>query len=319
MYGRNTGIPHGPYLVGIARGLNHILGRHGTMIPGVSVLPDLARDSASSNLRLWTQYYRATPNGTTLVSRVVMLPSATIGVPSWYVKVDESAQATQQHSLFGGGSDLADMFYRDQEITVTGDAEHRLDLYTSDHCRVVGWYCWEKDRETLDSTADVMCDWSSIRVGDGIYDSSMQKLYEALVQCWTRCRGYAAQFNVPDPASPVAATSTLTNVWDGSVAWSAVSAGGRVPTAHRASYTGTTIAVTAWALAERTGGAGELTIRWAGTTLNTDITCDGALGIYKATGTISQLAGGEKLDLQLLAPAGTTGNLYAAGIYPFIA
>lgn len=318
MFGRNGAKPHAPLMVTVARAINHMLGRHGTVIPGMGVYPELARDSASSNLRLWTTYYRATPNHATLISRVVLLPSVTVGVPSWYVSVDGTPAATQQHNRFGGGSNLSDLFYRDQEIAVTADGAHRLDLYTSDHCRVAGWYCWEKDRETLDSSSDTMADWSAIKVGGGIYDASLEEIVVALRALWQKMRGHHIGFNVTDPASPIAATSTMTNIWDGTTARASDSVGVRCSTRHRGSYLGTTIAVTAWALAERTGGAGDVTVRFAGNSTNTDVVCNNAIDVYTATGTIDVLAANEKVDVQLHAPAGTTGNLYACGMYPYI-
>jgi hypothetical protein len=136
-------------------------------------------------------------------------------------------------------------------------------------------------------------------------------LHEGLVSPWL-------SWNVDNPASPVVPTTTLTNIWDGSVARTADTVGVTCPTQYRNTYMATTVPVKCWAYAERTSVGGSLTVRFAGAGGNIDVTVNGTLGIFEATGTLVAQSGGDKVDVLASEDvAGTVGNIYAVGIYPY--
>lgn len=310
---RNGLSPHPLYAKSIGRLINHVLARHGTVIPGMEVLPSAARDNANE-LRLWTQYYRATPNGTMLVSEVHLLPAVTgSDDPTFYVKVDGVAQATQ-NAPRGGASTLADVSVRVQEIAVTADAAHQVDLWTNDNCRVVGWYLYEKERTRL-TTGDVYADLAGVVPWRPIYDADWASLQAAMVACWQKVRGCYISHNVDDPAAPIVPTTDWHNAWDQNGTHTASTMGATTPTSYRASLMGGTVPVVCWAYGAKTLGQGDITVRFDDSETTIDITIDGGLGLYTATGNLT--TSDNKVDVLTKLASGVGGSVYAFGMYPY--
>lgn len=324
LYARNGQVPDGIYFRSIARGINHVLARHGTIIPGKSVLPTNTYVYASSpEARLWTTRYCATPNHTTLVSQIVFLksdPDHLAGPSSWYIKVDADAQPTRYHARYrgiGATATLDDVFVETEEITIAASGGHTVSLYVGNYAEVLGWYLYEKDTPTLDGAGSTMVRYAEMLPGRPMYDSSIQELYKGLTKAWDQQRGAYFSWNADDPTAPVAATSTPTNIWDGSTLVTATTIGPRVPTRYRATYTGTQIPVECWVYAARTAGVGTATASFIYSGGEIEVSVDGAARVWTATGYIDQLDDGEKIDVLWSAPAGTSADIYACGMYPF--
>lgn len=332
-YARNNLPPHAPWVRnGLAENLNHLLAQRGPIVPPKAVAPELARNSAS-NLRLWTTRYRASANGTTLVSVVRCIPTddSTQPNPRWYLQVDGVAQADQSHSVYcesGGGKTFTDAFEMVQEVAVTAGTKHTIDLYTDDKCRVISWSLYEKPSYSFFSGVHTYADPSPLPLSP-IFDATMASIRAALDHVWQKMRGITFSWNVDDPASPVAVSSTLaTYLWDSGGATGVVT-----PTQYRNTYANEnllrgiankSIPCYAWVLAERTAGAGNVILRLLGGNHAgagaIDIACNGALGIYESTSfTLLPASGGDTVKAQYLVSAGgTTGNIYAAGVFPLV-
>ncbi len=339
-FARNGLPPHGGLARSIAGGLNHLLARGLTIIPGMEVLPSEVRNTANDE-PLWRTRYRASANGTRLVVVCKLFPTdyAThSGDPSyWYVKIDAvptadvNGNTNQTHfarSATGAGVFLSNMFTMTAEYTVTAGAKHTVELCTSLGCRIQGWYMYEKPRATLTvgtGTPDTVVDDSNIVVTGGIYDADMAGMVTAAEEINQKQRGVHMSFNVTNPAAPIVPTTTYTNPWDATTARSATSVGARCPTQYRNGYMNEaaavgTIPTYCWAYGERTSAGGALYVKFLGAVDNATVTINGALGIYEATTLdIQAISGGDKVDVQVNKDAaGTTGNIYAFGMFPLI-
>lgn len=322
VFGRNGQLPSAPIMRTLARGINHVFARHGTVMSPYSVTPGNAGTYASDT-RVATAYYYAAPNHTKLMSRVMFIPTVDDdhSNPAWHLVLDGVAQTTQQHNrrcAAGAGLTLSDVFYRDQEITVVPGAFRRVDLY-SENAYVIGWHLWESDVQQINAATDSGVSYADLVIGGGIYDATVADFQSALALAWKRCRGSYFCFNVPNPANGIAATTTYTNILDGSTTRTASTVGFRCSTAHRGSYLSDTVDVNAWALVERTGGSGTVTVRFAHETGNIDVECTGTLAICTKAGTLTEFDAGSKVDVQLHAPGGTDGKLYACGLIGYVA
>ena len=316
--------PNGPAVRALARALNHIAGRHGHVIPGMEIPRASARNTASA-LELWRTRYKASPNGTTLVSEVHLIPTdTTAGTPAWYLKVDGTAQTTQTHNArcaAGSGTNLDDVFVRVQEVTVTADAAHDVELWTDDNCRVVGWFLHEKERDTLTIGTDSVVDWSGLQVLAGIFNRDVQALINMAASLQQKIRGVHLSYNVDDHATPLTVTSTTpVNIWD-----SGNTVGVPCPTQYRNTYmdeiAGTLqIPAQAWCYAELNAGPGPYKVRFSATNGDYDISVTGAKGIYTSGSvTLKPLAGHDTVKVKSFVTAGgDTGKLYACGLYPLI-
>jgi len=256
--------------------------------------------------------------------------------PLWYVNVDgvkatdaiTGTQDDQKHRRYcgsGAGKDLDDVFVMNQEIQVTASAKHTLELVTKDKCRVIGWYCREKPRPALVAGTDTMADWTRLEMKRGAYDADVAGLISVMTTLHDKMRALPLSFSVDDPASPIVPTTTATNPWDGTTARTSTTMGVPVPTEFRGSYMeqfAATPAIPAycWAYGERTSGTGSLTVRFIGVNGPTDITINGAAGIYDTTAfTLRPQTGDDKFDVHVFKDAaGTTGNVYSFGCFPLI-
>lgn len=330
---RNGLPPDGAFTRGVAQALNMMMARCGQVIPGKVVLPAQVRDSAS-DLALWRARYRSGPNGTKLVVRVRLLPTQgdinTPPEPAWYIKVDGvstnpdgASDPDVHHYVYGTGATLADAFEMERTYTVSAATAHTITLCTKDHCHVLGWNLWEPERDGLVSGTDAMVDYSRILALSPICDADA---LGAIVTCAAaihdKMRACHLAWSVDDPASPIAATTTATNIWDGDTGGrSTTTVGATCPTQYRNTYIDDVAATyqipaVCWVYAERTGGAGNVSVRFVGENGTTTVTVNGAANIYGSTSlTLKPGAGGDKVDVYLITAAGTTGNLYSAGIY----
>lgn len=331
-----NGLPPSSQLArAIAGNANHLAGRCLQVLPGKEVLPSAARNSGSE-LALWRHRYRASANGTVLVSEVHLIPTQpghAVGASGWYVKVDgskatdaESGSAdTQIHNVHvesGGGENLSDVFVRRQRISVTAGANHSLELWTLNGCRVVGWYLYEEPRSNLVVGTDSVVDPTHLQSMSYVRDSDMANLLNGVVDThYQKTRGQCAWWSADDPATPTNAFGTVAaNLWESTNTVKA-----RCPAEYRNSYAndlaGTdTIDLYAWCYAERTAGAGNVLVRIVTSVGTYDITVNGAAGIYESTAVkLSAAAATDTVKLQYLVSAGgTTGNIYAVGVYPRI-
>jgi len=326
-FARNGLAPSGRDARLIARALNHLIARAGTIIPGMEVLPASARNTASE-LALWRTRYRATANGTTLVNRVQCIPTDdTSGTPTVYVKVDGVAQTSMTHNTrcrSGEGTDLTDIFTLEQEITVTAGAQHTVELWTKDKCRVVGWFMHEKPRDSLAIGTDTVIDYTRILPLSGIYDADVQDLVvDIALEIFQKMRGSHMSWSVPDPASAIVpGSATPTNIWDGSTARTSSTVGADCPTQYRENYmeqfaATPAIATYAWCYAQSDSGSG-IKVRFVGTNGSADITVNGAAGIYSTTSfTLAPSASGDKVDVQAYQNSGT-GKVFSVGMFPLI-
>lgn len=329
---RNRLPPDGQYARALARAFNHLIGRSPIIIPGKEVPASSARNTVS-DLALWRTRYRASPNGTTLVSEVHLLPTenaghAPDGTPKWYLKVDGAAKADQTHNrrcAAGAGTALNDRFIMRQEVTVTAGVKHTVDLWTKDRCRVVGWFLYEKPRDSLVVGADTLADYTRLLPLSPILDVDLDSLYDAATAVWEKVRAHHMSFHVDDPASPIQPTTTATNPWDGSTARTANTVGSVAPTQYRNSYANQllatpTIATVCWAYGRRTSVGGSLTVRFIGENGSADVTINGAEGIYETTSfTLKPQAAGDKFDVHVLKDVGgTTGDIYGFGTFGLV-
>lgn len=311
---------------GVADNLNFLLGRCGQIIPGKEAFGGTIRSSAS-DLALWRRRYRATPNGTTLVCEVHLIPTpTTAGTPRFYVKVDGVSAGDHTHNVrcdLGAGDTLDDIFVERFEIPVSGGAAHNLELWTDDNCRVVGWYLWEKPRtDGLLVGTDTVADPSTFLALNGITAQAVKKLIDGAEAVWKWHRG-AAAWSCDDPASPFTTSSTTpTNIWESGNAVAM-----RRPTQYRNSYrdehTGNNrISAEVWCYAARTAGGGgtSMTVRFTnGAGGTSDITVNGAAGFYTASAA-SLLVAGASVDTitckAFVSGGGVTGEVYDVGFYP---
>jgi hypothetical protein len=322
---RNGTGPSADAMRAMAGNIMHLLGAQGICLPGKTVLPSGTIRNTGSDLALWRQRYRSTPNGTTLISEAHLLPTDTgTSQPQWYVKLNGVAQATQSHNRFvasGKAGAYDDLFISRQEITITGSADQELELFTKNNCRVVGWFCWEKGRggpAALDPAVDSYPSTSYILPLTGIYDVSVADFVAKAGYVWKYHRANHLNWNVDDPATPIAISSTTpTNIWE---------SGGTVhpkcPTQYRDTYSSDLsaspgVATTAWTYASRTSVSGTMTVRFAGALGNTDIAITGAAAFVTGSGSIlKSQAGHDTIEVKaFVSGAGVTGNVYAAGLY----
>lgn len=323
----------------LARSLNHLVARRMRQIPGMEVAPTAARNNAST-LRLWMTRYRASPNGTKLVSEVAYLPTDdTTQSPSYRIDID-SATATADdgnssftHSRYctaGSGTEFNDVAYDSRVFTVTAGAKHTVELYTLAKMRVVGWRIYEQARNSITVGTDQVCDYTYLLPQTGIYDASLASLMSIQQQAFDKL-SYADMSFCVDDANAIPArlgsgiTTAFVNLWDGSAARSTTTVGSRRATQYRNNYAddfaGTdTIPTYAWAYGARTSVGGSLTLRFEGGNGTTDITINGAAGIYESTAfTLLPQAAGDKVDVSIKKDAaGTTGYLVACGCFPLV-
>lgn len=323
----------------LARSLNHIVARRLRQLPGKAVAPTAARDN-NSTLRLWMTRYRASMNGTKLVSEVAYLPTDdTTQSPSYRIDID-SATATADdgnnsftHSRYcaaGSGTTFSDIAYDRRVFTVTAGTKHTVELYTLAAMRVVGWRLYELPRDSITVGTDQVCNYTYLLPQTGIYDASIASLLSIQQQAFDKQR-YADMSFCVDDANAIPArlgsgiTTAFVNLWDGSAARSTTTVGSRRATQYRNNYAddfaGTdTIPTYAWAYGARTSVGGSITVRFEGGNGTTDITINGAAGIYESTSfTLLPQAAGDKVDVSIMKDAaGTTGYLVACGCFPLV-
>lgn len=334
-YFTRNGLPtHGPFARAVAMGVNFLAARCMNVIPGKSVNPSEARNS-SSDLRLWTTRYRASANGTLLRCTVILIPTdTTSGSPYWYLKIDGSEAAdvegeTDHHHDVrvpsGGGLDLDDQFPVTAVFEVTAGAKHTVDLYTDDNCRVIGWYLEEVQRDELEIGTDTLADFRRILTMSPIYDVDVASVMATAKAVLEKQKGIVTSWNVNDPATPIAASSTT----PAKLYESAGTVGSYAPTQYRNTYMDQfaatpSIPTYAWVLAEKTaGGAGDdvqFRIKGGNHAGGVDIAITGALGIYESTTfTLKPQSGGDTVYPEYLVDAGgVTGNIYAWGLIPLV-
>lgn len=330
-FARNGLVPNGQIARTLARQLNHLIGRHGVIIPGFECLPSQARNS-SSELALWRTRYRAGPNGNVLVAEVHCLPTDdTAGSPRWYINVDGSKATDASlggtpdntHNVrapSGGGTSLADVFVMRQRISVTANAKHTLELVTDDKCRVVGWFLREEQRETLTVGSDQLVDYTYLLALSGIYDRDWAKLVDIADQIYNKLRGQHIAWSVIDPSSPITVSSTTpASIWESSNTIGAL-CGTQYRETYSNNYASTlTIPTYAWCYAARTAGAGNGFVRFVGANGTTDITVNGALGEWSSTSfTLKPDAAGDTVKVYAYVEAGTTIQVYSAAMLPLI-
>lgn len=330
-YSRNDAMADGAWArSAIARQAQHLLTRHGLIIPG-KFLPALSgvRNSAA-DLRLWVTRFRSGPVSTTLVVDVSLQPTdTTAGSPGWYLKVDGVSYAIQRHNVRcggGGGGRFDEIFEMRQEIPIIADTTHTLELWTDDNCRVVGWDMHEKPRESLEAGVDTgAVDFRYAVPHSPCFNTPLSDARAALTAAWQKMRGVHLSWNVDDPATPIAVSSTsATDLWGTGV-------GPTAPTQYRNSYANenllrgianVSIPTVVWAYGERTAGAGNVLARFIGDNHGggVDVTINGTLGFYTSTSyTLKPQAAGDVIRVQYLVSAGgTTGNIYAVGCYPLV-
>lgn len=330
-FARNGLPPHGLVARSVGRALNHLIARHGAVIPGMEVLPASARNTAS-DLALWRTRYRAGANGSTLVVNVDLIPTDTgTATPAWYVKVDGTAKADQEHNSFvdsGLGLDFSDIFSMTQEVAVTADTKHTVELWTKNSCRVVGWSMHEKERDELTIATDEVVDYTHLLPLSPILDNSVQDLIKDVsLSIFNKMAGGGFSWNVDDPASGfIPANTTPTNIWDGSTARTANTVGPDIPTQYRENYieqfdATPVIATYCWAYGKKSAGPPNgIKVRFTGAGGTTaDITISGAEGIYETTAFgLVPAAGGDKVDVQCFQDTTGAGELYACGMFPLI-
>ncbi len=331
-FARNGLLANGPFARAIARAVNHLIAMNGQIVPGKSVAPSSARNSAT-DARLWVTRYRAGANGTKLVVEVNCIPTdTTTGTPYWYLKIDGASASdvngvtNQVHgvrSASGAGTDLADIFVMRREYTVTAGAKHTVEIWTKDKCRIVGWFLHEKPRVTLTTGTDTLADYQRLVTLSRIYDVDVNSLVVAATSVYQKLQSMMTSWYVDDPASPIAVSSTsATKLYE-----SAGTVGSFCPTQYRNRYADDFAATLqipcyAWAYMERTGGAGNVLVRLKGANHGSgvDISCNSTLNIYESTSfTLKPQAAGDTMVPEYLVSAGgTTGNLYGLGLLPLI-
>lgn len=315
----------------IARQINHLLARHPTVIPGKNLVGRTIRNSASS-LRLWDTRLKSGVMLYELVVDVQLLPTDTAaGSPRWWIEVDGVSQGDQFHNVrcaAGSGTQFSDVFEMQQTITFSAKAAtHKIELWTDDNCRVAGWDLHEKPREALDIANvafDTFVDYSYALPVSAIRDDIVATSLLLLELVWETQRGQHLSWNVDDPASPIAVSSTVA-----ADLWGASTVGPTAPTQYRNSYANENllggapnklIRTVCWVLGERTAGAGNVIGRFIGDNHagGVDVNVNGALGIYTSSSfTLLPQAAGDCVRMKYLVSAGgTTGNIYAAGCYP---
>jgi hypothetical protein len=327
-YARNDVMANGAWTRNaLARQLNHLLARHGTVVPGKNVFARGPR-SLAGEARLWVSRYRAGPNGTVLVVVVQLVPTdVTTGRPRWYVKVDGVQQADQSHNIRGATTFvLDDVFEMRQQITVQAGVKHTIELWTADNCRVVGWDLHEAPSDTLLVGTDQVANYTYAVPLSPIRSDTMTSLRAAADALWRRARACHMAWNVDDPASPFVVNATSpTPLWGDS------SVGPTAPTAYRNAYanenllggaTTRAIPMVCWAAGSRTSGTGSVLVRFIGANhaSGVDVAIAGTLNIYEATSfTLLPATAGDTIRVQCLtSAASTTGQVLAAGCFPFI-
>ena len=191
-----------------------------------------------------------------------------------------------------------------------------MSLSTIDKCRVIAWALYEKERSTLEGSDQYVGLTRLLPLGK-IVDTDVRDLMSVANTLWQRMRSPYLSWNVDDPASPIVPGTSYANIWDGTAARTANTVGVTCPTQYRQNYMGTTIPVMCWVYGERTSGGGALYVRFVTGADSFSVVVNGALGIYAVAGTVTALSGGDKMDvLAAKDVAGTTGNIYAVGMYP---
>jgi hypothetical protein len=327
-YARNDALANGAWVrSALARQLNHLLARHGTVIPGKGVMSRTPRSVAAES-RLWVTRYRASPNGGMLVVVVHLVPTdTTIGSPRWYVKIDAAKKADQVHNIRGGPDfAFADVFEMRMAVPVQPGVKHTVELWTADNCRVVGWDLHEAPMDTLLVGADTVADYTYALPLSPIRSDTVSSLRAAADVLWRRARACHMAWSADDPDAAVVVSSTSpVPLWGDS------KVGPTAPTIFRNSYgnenllagaTARAIPMVCWAAGARTNGAGSVLVRFSGANhpSGIDVVINGSLNIYESSAfTLLPATGGDAISVQCLTTAAnTTGQVLAAGCFPFI-
>lgn len=333
-YARNDVLANGMWVRNaIMRQIEHLLTRHPTVLPGKNLAGRTIRNSSSS-LRLWSTRIRAPLEYNELVVDVQLLPTdTTAGSPRWWIEVDGVSAGDQYHTVrcaSGSGTQFSDIFEMQQIVPLPAPSqiERRIDLYTDDNCRVAGWdmHLRPRDRLYTGSSSDTLVDYTYALPLSPVRDDTIDDI-GLIDTVWRESRGYHVNWNVDDPATPVAVSSTsATDLWGGT------GVGPTAPTQYRNSYANEnllraiankSIPMVCWVLGERTAGAGNVIVRFISDNHpgGVDVTINGALSMgYRTTSfTLLPQAAGDCIRIQYLVSAGgTTGNIYAVGCFPLV-
>jgi hypothetical protein len=334
-FARNDVPAHGAFVRNaIARQLNHLLALHGTQIPGKALVSSSQVTSTDTDQRLWTTYYRSTPNGTKLRVTVRCLPNSEVGEfgsnPNWYIKLNGTSQDRQYHNVINSSAaGFAGMFEMTQILDVSRSTLYQVDLYTDDFCRVVGWDLCEEPRQSIVVGTDTVADYTYALPLSPILASTIASIRTAADAVFQKMRGYSLAWHCDKTSSPVAVSSTsATYLWD-----SAGTVASYVATTYRNTYANEnllggvankSIPMVIWAMGERTAGAGNVIVRFISGNHGggVDLNITSSLGLVSNTaGAFTVLPGGsgDTVKVQYLVSAGgTTGNIYDVGCFPLI-
>jgi hypothetical protein len=316
---RNAYSPNGRVARILAEGANLLVGRGVHQICTKSVLTPR---STTSELALWRTRYRASPNGTTIEARVVIAPTDNVSAtqPQWYLKIDGSATVKRTHDArcaAGTGLDIfAGNWFEDRlPATVTPGVKHTVELWTK-NCRILSWSLAEVERDTLTSSTDTMVDWSTLSPAHAISTQDLTSLKNTIEAVRQKMRGCTLCFNVDDPATPIALTTTPTGLWD-----STHTVKPTVPTQYRDTFSLAGIPVRGWVIGERTAGTGHGHVTFsAGSGGSGTIDITGALGVYETDGlfNFADQVGDDTIDVSGYEDAATSVNVYAFGCQPLV-
>ncbi len=334
LHGARNGLAASGRLVrSLARAANFLLAQ-GNIIPGKCVLPGATVRNTATDAALWRTQYRASPNGTTLIIDVHLLPTNdTSMIPSWYLKIDGVATSPRTHNhyveagtlteYYLGTASVAGSFTDRVEVTVTAGVQHTVELWTTNKCRVLSWNLREKPRVSLTPGVDTVVDYSylaplaAMRTEDLQY--MMQVALPAIVQ---KMRGVSLSWNVDDPAATVSIVgaggfATAVPLWANSAVTHTV------PTQYRNAYLnatwGSAIPMYMWCYAAVTGGgAGTVAFTNAAGFTRT-LSVVGAEAFVAASGwAVTPQANGDQITVSGYADVGTTMTVMAAGCFPLI-
>ncbi len=342
LHGARNGLAASGRLVRtLARAANFLLAQ-GTIIPGKCVLPGTTVRNTATDAALWRTQYRASPNGTTLIVDVHLLPTNdTSAIPSWYLKIDGVATAPRTHNhycaadglteYYLGTAAVAGSFTDRMEVTVTAGVQHTVELWTTNKCRVLGWNLREKPRVSLTPGVDTVVDYSYLAPLAAMRTEDLQYMLQtALPAIVQKMRGVSLSWNVDDPATPVTVVGIGSSVTVAESLWANSAVTHRVPTQYRNSYMnevlGTlSIPMFSWCYASVTAGAGTGAVVFhsedgnvGGRNTAIAVTSGTPAFLTSTSWLTTAGAAGDPIQVRGYADVGTSIGVIAAGCFPLI-
>lgn len=251
--------------------------------------------------------------------------------PGAQVDVKISGGATTTTTTYHGLNNTAasdtpsNLGWRTIPTTISADTDYEVTISTVDYGRILSAGAWETGEDEVTSGNNYLANYQ-LATGAPIWDATRATQLQGPSKLWRHNASALVTWPGAYPGSaPTFATTTWTNVLDGTTAVASSSAGyhptndGDLTKWCRVSD-GTTLDVVVWAYAScaDTNGA----IRFQDSTgTRCSLTGIGtAAGFYSTTTTIANVDTIAKLDLQAHAGVNTkTLTLYAAGLYCYLA